>query len=952
MILAAATLLALPACDGGRQASDTGRPLDSSRPDTSPDGDGSTDADDTSTADVGDADRTCDSALGCRTPLQGTPPDECPSGRFAGSDYFAGDGICLPETPRGLTADDPCPSGEYAGADVFQGKGICRPKAPELADWSCSESWNNTPAFVDANGERAVPEGVEGFDVCTPPALPDSCPRGTIAPAGASECQQQGTDCPRDDQWPTPSTLRGHASGFSGDIHYVDDADGSGGAGTRDDPYRAIADALEAAAAGDIVALGRGSHRETVDTEKRIALVGACVPETTLAPPSDSTPDRVVDLEHSAGATVANLTITGPGNGVFVRDPSGDVHLEAVTVREARGEGVLVRGNPATTHLDRVAVRSTRPASSGNRGFGLKADYDAPVRIRESVVDANHDVGIYLVGVGDKAPDVTLADSVVRRTRPRRDGWVGSGLHALEGTTLTVERSIFDANGQHGVYVSGDGSRADISQSIVTDGSLEKKGVAARGVVVDNEGRLEADRLLIARNDSSGLVLGNVRQTSPGEASVDNVVLRHNGGIGGVTLNEKSALDGDGVVVFHGPYRGLSVTGAESSLTLTDGIVSRVGTEKNAKGSAFYLNAGEMQLERVIATHNDEEGMRAREKGARAQLTDVSIRETGIDSVTWGLMVRQGVRVEGTRVEITDTAHVAATVSGGESAILDLDQARIADSSPVSLENNTTGTGQGVFADLGGQLSLTRSLVEGHAQAGIFGRGRDGTGVELTDTVIRDTQPVDVDADEDVGVGLALNEGADATLRRVAIRHNYMTGLDVHGAGSQLDVRDLSITHAPDLEPTPVGRYGFAVGGNPKLANFARVRVVSAPGVGLYLKNAREMRIGDLVVRETLRNADGLGDGLYAFFDSELTVERALLQTNGRHGVVVSNAEAVLSDLALIGNGGAGLVRQAETTADIERLRAEANGAGREQCSQQCYESPPDPEKVDPPSGL
>ncbi|MFB6350341.1 MAG: hypothetical protein ABEN55_22600, partial [Bradymonadaceae bacterium] len=193
----------------------------------------------------------------CRPKPQSTPASECPSGRYTGSGLFAGNGICLPARPR---TDAACPGGRRVGAETFRGDGLCHPRLPRLEDWRCDGDWTPAPAFVDGGGDRATPEDLGGIEICSPPERPDSCEAGTLAPAGATTCRRQGTDCPSSgDQWIAEPDIKNLAPNFSGAIHYVSARRGGTGTGSRPSPYRSIAPAIRTADTGNIVALGRGT---------------------------------------------------------------------------------------------------------------------------------------------------------------------------------------------------------------------------------------------------------------------------------------------------------------------------------------------------------------------------------------------------------------------------------------------------------------------------------------------------------------------------------------------------------------------------------------------------------------------------------------------------------------------------------------------------------------------
>ena len=935
------SLLLSTACDPSppsstRDASDAAEVADTAMADAT---------DTTAESDAADTSRPCDtgrylSADGeCRPLPHGTPAEACPSGRYTGGALFRGDGICLPEPPRG-DAGGRCPSGEYLASDTFDGDGVCRPTLPTLEDWDCKGDWMASPAFVDADGNRAPPKGLDGIDICTPPSLPETCERGEMAPAGATGCERHGTPCPSSgDAWLSESDLRDRAGEFDGQLLYVSAEDGANGNGTRDLPYRKLETALQDAEAGDIVALSRGTHRTTIDTDKRIALVGACVSETVVEPPDDTTAEHIVDLEHSGGALVTNFTVTGPAGGILVRAPQSDVHLEALAVEETRSVGVDLRGHPGKIHLDRVAIRSTGPAPDGSAGHGLHVTYDAVVRIRESVISDSRETGLQASGDDGEMPDIKMTDSVVRGTRASMET---QGIWAQRGAKVELIRSLVAGHSSRGLKAIGTGTRLVLEQvAVVGTGTSDHPGV---GIEVTNEAVMTGQRTfvgdalptktapetalrtgLLARNDAKIISLQQSAILAGGSVTGDNAAA--------FALRSGTEFSGEQLLALRHPRAGIDLRGSETELELAHSVIWRGGADGSGTGG-LHLADAELRLSRSLVAKSGPTGLDVRGSEAEARLVDVAIRGSAADGPrsNWGLLARDGASVIGRRLEVADHREGGVGVIGGRETVVDLTGAWIRDATPDDVR-----AGYGVYVGDGTDFSLTSGLVEERAPAGILARGAEAT-VDLRDSLLRAIRPAP--STRDGGAGFGLYGGAGLTLRRVAMRDNRVPGLDIHDSESTVDVRDLDLEHAPDPEGGDAPRYGVVFGGQPAQTTLTRLRIASVSGVGLYFRGITDVAARDLVVRDTQTNVGGLGDGVYIFSDAKVTVERGLLTGNGRHGLVFSNSEALLSDLAVTGNDETGIVRQGESVWTPTRLRDGDNGERRERCRQLCYPTP------------
>lgn len=158
------------------------------------------------------------------------------------------------------------------------------PVGPDRPDFlPCPTHWRQRPSGY-------------GFDICDP-EVPESCPPGTMRLPG--RCEPMGPDCT--DEWPDIDL---------GPEIYVRASSGSGGSGTREDPFLRLSDALAVAGPGDYVLLGRGTHQtETVEVPENVWIWGACTAETHL----------VSSDEHALVGErfyLRRVTVTSAGAGV------------------------------------------------------------------------------------------------------------------------------------------------------------------------------------------------------------------------------------------------------------------------------------------------------------------------------------------------------------------------------------------------------------------------------------------------------------------------------------------------------------------------------------------------------------------------------------------------------------------------------------------------------------
>lgn len=296
-------------------------------------------------------------------------------------------------------------------------------------------------------------------------------------------------------------------------------AGATGGDGTRALPFGRIDDALAVAAAGSVVAIGRGEYDEAVRVTRGVSLRGACAGETVIRP-SDASPGfPAVDLAET-GSSISDVTIgPTPRIGLGVR---GTAHVEGVAILAATGLGILaaptaavtggdviVRGtvregpevgvaglglaaDTADVTLARVAiegnahtgvlaidgarvlledavVRDMVQALGGVNGYAIATFTNGSVEARRVVIEGAHEFGVFARGHG---ASVLLEDAVLRDTRKVILGgipWRGRGLIAFEGADAVIRRALFERNHQQSIQARNEGTEVLIEDAVVRD---------------------------------------------------------------------------------------------------------------------------------------------------------------------------------------------------------------------------------------------------------------------------------------------------------------------------------------------------------------------------------------------------------------------------------------------------------------------------------------------------
>jgi hypothetical protein len=195
-------------------------------------------------------------------------------------------------------------------------------------------------------------------------------------------------------------------------------------------------------------------------------------------------------------------------------------------------------------------------------------------------------------------------------------------------------------------------------------------------------------------------------------------------------------------------------------------------------------------------------------------------------------------------------------------------------------------TGQGIQMNSGSTLTLSRALLSGNRDVGMFVASEDTT-VTASDVVIENTQSA---ADGTGGRGIGVQGGASLTLSRALLSGNRDVGMQVSSAGTTVTASDVVIENTQSAADGTYGR-GINVRKGATLT-LSHALLSGNCEVGMVVSHAGTTVTGsDVVIENTQSQADGiLGRGIDVQEGASLTLFRALLSGNRDVGMFVSHA--------------------------------------------------------------
>lgn len=329
----------------------------------------------------------------------------------------------------GGCGSDPAPTDlPDGGTDAGDSGGAmpCPPGERPLDDGSCEPAGATAGTPPERCAEGFVADDAGG---CTAIIVEQPCAPGQIAQLGESSCHD----------------IAPCGSGSWGDIpddpdhEYVDPSFSGASDGSTLAPWTTIADAMQAAAPGAVVALAAGTYGEDVRLDgKAVRLRGRCPSMVTIE--GAGIQPAAVSIVATDGVEVRGLAVTGPRMGIWVRDsdavrvdeawihdveelglavrgPASQLSAHTVLVEAARGSGVLAEG--ATVDLEQSTVRSTRSDDHDVAGYGALVQMDRDtgdagrLTVRSSVLERSRGAGLATMGA-----DLEVVGALVRDTLP------------------------------------------------------------------------------------------------------------------------------------------------------------------------------------------------------------------------------------------------------------------------------------------------------------------------------------------------------------------------------------------------------------------------------------------------------------------------------------------------------------------------------------------------------
>ena len=633
-------------------------------------------------------------------------------------------------------------------AFVLAGPAACGGDA-DTAPASTSSTSTGAGGAGGGAGGGSPPGEIEDAGVCVPAGVPAAACGDGFAPTGDGACDAvvPATPCPSGAITRLGSTACAEIApcgeapwgAIAGADQHVDASyAGADSDGTAAHPWTTIADALAAAADGDLVAVAAGTY-DAVIVDRPVRLLGRCPALVHLAGPADAFAVRIT--AGAGGTEVRGVSVTGQKGGVVVLGAQGVVLSELWAhdlpwhaVEAVTGADVLLRASLLEAFADAGALASAahlaiedseiRDPTPGIWTWSVTAQSAATLSMLRTIVTGGNGMGV-AVGGSEATLDSVLVRDVISfgPAGAPKAGWgIGAeGEGMIARAKLAVRRSVIERASGAGIMASG--ADGEIEHTVVRDTQPGEDDGAGAGISAvswpDARAAIVARQSVIERSVMVGaLALG-------ADASLEGVVVRDtaaapSGELGrGVAAQKDTTLpDGHAAITMRGCLversREVGAWASSSSLEIDSTIVrDTLPADSGGFGRGLSVQSppgapiveGRLTVRRSLLEHNVDVGLWF--NGTELVVEDSTIRDVGPRPLDGrfgdGIALAEtgagtSARIARSRVESVARAGIA---SFGAAARI---EATTVECAPIPLDSETFGGVEATFEDLGGNV--------------------------------------------------------------------------------------------------------------------------------------------------------------------------------------------------------------------------------------------------------
>ena len=666
------------------------------------------------------------------------------------------------------------------------------------------------------------------------------------------------------------------------------------------------------------------------------------------------------------------------GYGIRARSSTAILKDMVVEGNATMGVSSILGGNVT---MDDSLVRGTVPDGNGQAGIGFDVRKGATGKIRRSAVLDNALSGIVVIDAGSelavegcaagwsetfagtgarhayhaeeggklvvtgsaafRAENVSIdcvgeeaycsvSGSLISMSQQLPGEEAGVGVRCMLAASCEARKTVIQDSAGFGFFVVDEGTRLDLSESVVRDTYETPECEEAAGLKVETGAEAVVDGCLFERNENSAvaavfqgaqgvLVKCEVRGTFADD---------DDDGDGGVTALDGGAISIQGSRVVDNVGRGVLAQSSGSTVVVEDSVIMNTVRQDDASNDGYGITAilgGSVSASRCLVESNQRSGVVVEGQGSTVILDEVLVRNSvpvalpefdgelaygwGISAVTGGHLVAGQSLVE---------ANVGQGVSCiGDGAVVEFNESVVTG----TLDKNGEAGGHGLWIGLGGGLTAFDTLVIANQGIGVR-VGNPGSQATLEGVAVIDNVGLEGGGG---GHGLSFVDSALVEVGGCLFQGNTALGIVGQDPGTELMLSDSVVR---DTHPMENGQTGWgALWEQGITVTAARCLFEGNRSLGMLVRGAgAEVSLEACIVRDTQVNGDGvLGRGIDVDYGARLVAQGTLLQRNRGSGLAVAGMassatvnRSIVRDTQINQTGAAGMGISAASYAMVD----------------------------------
>jgi len=502
------------------------------------------------------------------------------------------------------------------------------------------------------------------------------------------------------------------------------------------------------------------------------------------------------------------------GYGVAVNDGAKGT-IVGSTIYDNRVVGIQVSGEGSFLTLEDSVIEGTRADHNGQWGGGLEVSEVASVDVIGCAFVENRHWGVKILGQFDSAvPDFEMPASLFRNnlvagTLPQQNTGLGATGLLVDSAPVIVRGNAIVENNGLGAQFLGQPREVSVIENIIGwTVPQSSPGSINAGVLFGRGGDYEFSRNLVISNPFAGLLVsGEWESDSTLETSVvavNNVIVDNQPGTlepasgYGVSVVDGAALELEGNAILRNHRAGVNANGYLAPVTLVANNNLIEDTRPVLVGSGPKVPEGF-----GVAAFKAEELALSGNAILTSRLASVWLHDVAgavldgnllLDSLGSGHLPEQGVFGGGLGVgliaedcvlslsgnTVANARMFGATFSGPA-----MDLTALGNLVEGARPDEISGLLGGGFALMGGANgSVTSSAFVDNSAYGVFAAG-PGTSLVFSESTVMDTR-VELTGGAR-GLGIAIQEGASASLGSALVEGSRVSGMLVYDAGAAIE---------------------------------------------------------------------------------------------------------------------------------------------------------------------